>query len=84
MVVPHSQKALPSRNGEGQHPLQLVMIGLVGQIHAPAHEGKTGDAVHGSPGPVLHKRPCNWVHLMKTRQPQPFLGGKSVCAQSRC
>ena len=82
VVVPHSEKSLPSGDGEWQHPFQLVMIGLVRQVHAAPHEGKARRAVHGRSGAALNEWPRDGVHLMKTRKPQALLRGKSISRKS--
>ena len=82
MVVSRSEKSLPSGDGEWQHPLQFVMIGPVRQIHAAPHKGKARRAVHGRPGAALNEWPRDGVHLMKTRQPQALLRGKSISRKS--
>jgi hypothetical protein len=78
MIVAGREKGFPSGNHEWSDLFQLMVIRLVGQVHAARKEREAAGRVKGGSGARLHKGAGEWVHFMKAGECQPSLRGECV------
>lgn len=81
MVVAGREESFPAGNHKWRDFFQLMVIRLMGQVHAATQECKAAGGVKGGAGSCLHKWAGQRVHFMKAGKCEASLRGQGISGE---